>query len=132
MFDQVITLVSVIISGISVLSAVFTMLYQTRKGQKFEIEKTKLEIYSQFIAYCQKKASCCSTPDDDFELMKIHAKLSLTTDHKLNEHTEALYTSLFSNPQSSETIRLLEEELQQMWLRLKIFNRRFGQCFPHG
>ena len=124
-FNQIITLFSLVVSAISVISAFFTVVYQTAKGQRFEKEKTKLNIYSEFIAYCQKKAAGASTPEDDFELMKLHAKLCLITDHKLNAHTEDLYANLFSNPHSIKTIQLLDEEMQQMWLRLKMFNNRF-------
>ncbi len=120
--DQIIALVSLIVSGLSVISAFLTVVYQISKGQRFEKEKTKLEIYSKFIAYCEKKASGTSTKEDDFELMKAHAKLCLITDKKLNKYTDKLYKSLFSEPRSTETIHRLDLEMQQMWLRLKIFN----------
>ena len=128
--DQIITLVSVCISGLSVLTTALLVIYQINRGQAFEREKIKLEVYSLFISYCKKKAAGVSTSDDDFEFVKIHSKLCLITDHKLNKNTEKLYNSLLRNPRSAETIHLLDEETQQMWLRLKDFNRRFGRRFP--
>ena len=129
-FEQIVTFASLGISAISIIFSFLNIRYQIICGQAFEKEKEKLEIYSKFLAYCEKKASGTSTPEDDFELAKVHTKLALITDHELNEHTTALYDSLFTNPRSAETVRLISVESQQMWLRLKIFNRRRGQRFP--
>lgn len=126
MFDKIITLVSVSVSGVAVL----VTLFQIHKDHSLEKEKIRLEIYSKFIAFCQKKASGTSTPEDDFELMKVHSQLMLVTDHKLNNDITDLYNHLFSEPRSVTTIQLLDKVSQDMWLRMKSFNRpRFYRPF---
>lgn len=130
MLEKVIALISLCISGFAVFVTVFNTHYQIVHNQSLEKEKIRLEIFSTFIAYCQKKAAGASTPQDDFELIKVHSKLMLIVDHKLNYDIDNLYKKLFSAPGSQETMILLEKVSQEMWLRLKKFNRQSFRRSP--
>lgn len=130
MFDNIVSLISVCISALTVFVSALTVWYQTSRSQALEKERIKLEIYSRFIAYCQKKASGTATADDVFELAKAHSQLMLIVDYKLNEDISNLYDHLFKEPCSIETIQLLDKVTQRMWLNLKSFNQpRFYHLF---
>lgn len=127
MFDKIITLVSVCVSGLAVLATVFNAI----QSQALEKEKLRLEIYSRFVAYCQKKASGTSTPEDDFELMKAHKELMLVIDYKFNDNIDNLYKHLFSEPRSPVTILLLDKVIENMRLELKKFNHLHSRSRHH-
>lgn len=122
-YELIISLASLGVAITSVIVSACVNIYQIHSNQNMEKEKERLEIYSEFLAYCTKKNANCANLDETHNFIKIYTKAMLTTDHELNELTKELYFSVLEHPQSNKTIQLLDLATCKMHERLEIFNR---------
>lgn len=134
-FNNICTLISLGITFLAIVVSatvtIFQVVYQTHNKHDLEKEKERLEIYSEFLAYCTKKNANCISFDETNNFIKIYTKTMLTTDYELNKITEELYFSVLEHPQSDKTIQLLNLATCEMHKRLKIFNRLNHRVHKH-
>lgn len=73
--NLILSIISVSITGLSIVTTAVFAFYELFRGQAFEKEKTKLDIYSNFLAYCTIRNSQCMTLEEMHSFYHAYTKV---------------------------------------------------------
>ena len=124
---NIISICTALISVTAIIVSVLVVRYQTKQNQKFESEKIKLEIFSDFIALCGRRLHPDFNETHKTRLYKIFTELQLTSDDEICKAAEKLFKLVNANNRSEELAKQIAETKTLMYESLEVFNSRYAK-----
>lgn len=124
---NIISICTALISVTAIIVSALVVRYQTKQNQKFESEKIKLEIFSDFIALCGRLMLPYSDETHKTKLYKLFAELQLISDDEICEAANKLFNLVSDKNRSEELTKQIIETKKLMCKSLEIFNTQYSK-----